>query len=880
MDQRVWSALDSRATVVTATRRLARTILREYSAAQQARGLVAWQSPDVLPWGAWLSTLWEGFLYSTANPPVRLGDWQEYAVWESLVHEHPASERLLQAGATAAKALEAWGLAVEWRLDLSAIERSGNDDARVFAAWGAQFRRRCRESGWLDSARVPDLLREHLLRIRLPERILLAGFDERTPQQRELIAGFEAAGVAVEELHATMPQEAGRKVRIPFQDAGQEIETAARWARRLMETGQPGMIGVVVPDLPARRRQVERVFHSILEPASMLPGRHRSQSLVNLSAGAPLASYPPVWSALALLALDPRENDWTALSSFVRDPYLSGAETERNLRGTVDAGMRRAGAMRVSMADLQARAADPRSPAPGLEGLLGRWLQTRQGQPARQTAAQWSRAFSAELTALGWPGERGLDSAEYQAVEKWKEALSALAGVDFIAGSLDRAKALELLGRIAAETEFQPEGGEAAVQVLGVLEASGIQFDHLWVMGLDDEAWPRQPDPNPFLPIRMQREAGIPHCSPERELAYASLITARLLESAPDVVISHPVRNQDRELAPSPLIFRVPKADAAELQLWDGELYSSAIHQSQDMERVVDEHGPAIDGEAWQRGGTKVFQYQSACPFRAYAELRLGAEDLENPAPGLDARQRGTAMHHALEAIWKELRTHEALCRRTDVAEVVRKAAASAIARIENGRGAPLPARFAAIEGQRIERTAGEWLEREKTRSPFEVIQPEDERRGELQGVRFKMRIDRVDRLADGREAIIDYKTGSPHVHDWDGPRPEEPQLPLYSTMHKAPLAGVLFGQVKTGDCRFVGLVEEGVTIPGAEADDLAARIEGWRGVLETLADNFRAGHAETDPARPENSCRYCKLASLCRIAEADSQSDPDLVEA
>jgi probable DNA repair protein len=871
MDQSVWTAVDSRATVITATRRLARTFWQEYSVRQQARGLVSWQSPDVLPWGAWLSTLWEEFLYSTPNPPVRLTTWQEYVAWESLVREHPASDELLQVGATAAAAQKAWRLAAEWRLDLSAIESIGNDDARVFAVWAASFRRRCQEHDWVDAARVPDILREHLKRLHLPERILLVGFDEYTPQEREMIAGLRAAGVAVEELRTTMPHEADRKVRIPFPDVRQEIETAARWARWLIETGQPGTIGVVVPDLAARKRQVERIFQSILDPASLLPGHHKAHSLVNLSAGEPLSSYPPIRSALALLALNPQENDWQALSSFVRDRYISGAETERSARGALDVAMRRAGAMRVPMADLHARARGQHSPCPLLGRCLEGLVQTRQAGPSYQTAAQWSRGFSAELTALGWPGERVLDSTEYQAVEAWKDALSDLAGTDFIAGSLDRARALSLLRRIAGETMFQPQGGEAPVQVLGVLEASGLQFDHLWVMGLHDEAWPGPPAPNPFLPIRMQREAGIPRCSPERELAFARLITDRLLASAPDVVISYPIREEDRELAPSPLILRITKGEAADLQLWAGELYAKTIHQSRAVERIVDDQGPPINDEAWQRGGTKVFKYQAACPFRAYAELRLGAEDLKEPTPGLDARQRGNAIHHALEEVWKEIRTFDALCQRTDVAEVILKAAASAIARIEDERGAPLPARFLALEQQRIERVVVEWLELEKTRPPFEVIQPEGECRGELKGVRFKVRIDRIDRLADGREVVIDYKSGSPSVHSWDTERPEEPQLPLYSTMHATPLGGVLFGQVKTGQCRFVGLVDEGVMIPGAEATDLRARIDAWRVVLETLAENFRAGHAETDPMDPDDSCRYCTLAPLCRVAEADS---------
>jgi hypothetical protein len=46
-----------------------------------------------------------------------------------------------------------------------------------------------------------------------------------------------------------------------------------------------------------------------------------------------------------------------------------------------------------------------------------------------------------------------------------------------------------------------------------VLESAGIEFDHLWVMGLTDEAWPIHPRPNPFLPLEAQRQARVPEAS-------------------------------------------------------------------------------------------------------------------------------------------------------------------------------------------------------------------------------------------------------------------------------------------------------------------------------------------------------------------------------
>ena len=84
------------------------------------------------------------------------------------------------------------------------------------------------------------------------------------------------------------------------------------------------------------------------------------------------------------------------------------------------------------------------------------------------------------------------------------------------------------------------------------------------------------------------------------------------------------------------------------------------------VERMVDEQGPSMAADVRQRGGTRVFQYQAACPFRAFVELRLGAEKLEFPA-GPGRAQRGTPIHAALEEFRLEVHTHEALCTRADI---------------------------------------------------------------------------------------------------------------------------------------------------------------------------------------------------------------------
>ena len=53
--------------------------------------------------------------------------------------------------------------------------------------------------------------------------------------------------------------------------------------------------------------------------------------------------------------------------------------------------------------------------------------------------------------------------------------------------------------------------------------------------------------------------------------------------------------------------------------------------------------------------GLRSLQLQQDCPFRAQAEMRLGATPLETPSDGIDPRLRGQLLHKSLELLWREL---------------------------------------------------------------------------------------------------------------------------------------------------------------------------------------------------------------------------------
>ncbi|HEY7657945.1 MAG TPA: PD-(D/E)XK nuclease family protein [Burkholderiales bacterium] len=879
MRQDLAQRIEAGCAVITPNRRLAAHLKRAYDARQAEAGKSAWPTADILPLSAFVERAYRDALYSgeAAALPVLLAPAQEQALWESVIRDSGAGDALLAIPETAAVAREAWRLAHAWRLTDRIGRDPLNDDGKAFRQWAQRHEAATRRARQTDGARLADLIAPQLGRsdIRKPRSLAHYGFDVLMPQQAALIEALAAAGCEV--MGAGPEPGGGECLRLACADSAEEIRRAAAWARARLEANGAARIGVVVPELAKHRSTIRRVFSAVMEPAYALPGARHDTLPFNVSHGEPLASYPLVNAALLALELAGREIDFERASRLVRSPFIAGGTSEAARRARLDAWLRKRAEPAVTLERLIALTARADAGCPVLAQRLAALAEFRKARLfGGQPPSAWARAISEALAIVGFPGERGLDSAEFQTLAKWHEALAGFAALDRVLTRTGYADAVSRLRRMAADTQFQPETSDVPIQVLGELEATGMQFDHLWVMGLSDDAWPRAPHPNPFLPIELQRAAGLPQGSAAGMLELARRLTGEWLACAREVVLSHPLREEDREFEPSPLILAVPEKPLA---LPEYASYRDAVHRLRAIERAPDAK-PSPLRETAVRGGASVLRDQSACPFRGLALHRLGAEGLEAPHAGLDARERGTLVHRTLAGIWAQLKTRDALDAMppAEIEALLARAAEEAIARIRRDRPTVLSGRFAAIEKRRLEQRAREWLEVEKRRGAFTVLATEDNRRIEAGGLTLETRLDRVDETGDGRRIVLDYKTGEAAPGAMLGERPDEPQLPLYLTGAEPDAAAAAFAQVRAGDMRFVGLARDPDLLPGtrtlpdgklrqAEAS-WAQQVEAWRAAVARIAAGFAAGEAAVDPKRYPHTCRYCDVKPFCRIYE------------
>jgi len=461
------------------------------------------------------------------------------------------------------------------------------------------------------------------------------------------------------------------------------------------------------------------------------------------SAGLPLSKTPAGTLILAIAACAVENLAPVPLLALLKHPLVGGEGDER--RDWLES---------VRALDMALRGPRPRA---GIEGLDERfakmnaaaaWRKLRGAVlPLANAANQMTslagvvemlRGYSSALAGdRGWRGPDGRSAGELlEAIEGSPDARStAITAEDVVP---------LLRGLMDSVPVRRPYGGHPRIFIWGLLEARLQQADLMILGGMNEGVWPAAPSPDPWLAPQIRRALGLPGLDFRAGLAAHDFMSAL---GAPRVLLTRARRDGRSPTIASRLWLRLQAMTGG---MTRDQRLERLAHQLDASAAIYPASKPAPCPPLNVRPGKIAvtdLDRLKADPFAFYAKaiLRLRPED------PVDAEQtaawKGTAVHKVLERWFDE-----------DGCDPERLAA-RARSMIDDEAIHPM---LRALWAPRL-MEAIDWIsaEMEKDRAVGrKPILAETRGEADVAGVKLYGVVDRIDRMADGKLAIVDYKTG------------------------------------------------------------------------------------------------------------------------
>jgi ATP-dependent helicase/nuclease subunit B len=863
------------------------------------------QAPAILSLSEWLDELWQGLSFVQVLPKV-VSDLA-IKIWLKALIEQNADWQLTNALGVAEKVLEAYRNLGLWNKSLADLKayfsEQGSDlmattETIQFQKWAIELETFLASKNLIPSFKKIEQLKlglDSLLESNLmPSKILLVGFNQLTPLESSLLEACQALGINLVEIKQSPPAGKTKKEIIQLKDFKQELQLAANKALEFKQNKDKKQqsMAIVVHQLSSHLATVEPIFAQVFQPQHALPWQPVEKNQYNISAGTPLSELAIVNAALKLLQLNAKGFDLVTLSFLKNSAFINWGEHH----SVIKRFLHQLSLQNFSHYSLRflIRKIDKSQFKPQLELLKTRLLNLNNQDAYGRPIAAWVNVWHQVLNQWGWcQADQSSNQDHNNSIELTEsqkqiqialfDAFSQCQSLGVIYDRVSQHQANEYLQQLLKKTVFQQASDRSNIQILGTLEAVGLDFDELILVGFNQDNWPQKVKLNPFLPIAFQQQYFMPSSSAEKEFDYAYDLSKSLLASSSNILVTASL-NLEGGLNASQMFNHLKVADfdlGLSLSQRTPVLSNYTWHQDEQVNVAAGDIG----------GGAYMLSYYADCPFKAMSKNVLKIVTQDQATKGIDAKLKGSWLHMALEIFWLQVQTQQNLLAfsNEELISLIEQAVLKAKDHYQSQLDATASAELIKLETEKLMRVIFQWLAIDKSRQPFKALceQPKYLTLGQLN---FKLSIDRIDQLDDGRIAIIDYKSGNVDIKKWFGQRPEEAQMPAYAlACVDEAVASLAYAKLRTGEVEEQGIYfassdplsfdylitnennkinKTKTFLNNNKIDTNYTLAEQWQQNLTALSNKIVNGDMPVSPKNTNLSCRYCDYKPFCRIDE------------
>lgn len=870
---------------------------------------------NVRSFSQWQEHLWAELSFCQVLP-TKISNLNIKSWLEKLIIEEP-DWALTNPSGVAAKVLEAYQNLIQWELELSDVSADESVEIDYFCRWINKLEHFCQGKNLVPEFLILKNIKQNIYQIikEIPKHILLVGFNQLTPLQKKIFSELKKHNIKVESYQYQVQPE--QTSQLHFSSLKDELSFAASYAKNYIEQqsksfcysdetmrSNGGCIGIVVESLAAHLAEVHQAFSSVFQPEESKPWVALKKPKYNVSAGFSLAEQPLVKTALFLLNLKSNRMTLDELHFLKNTPFIDwGKQTSTTKHFLHQLCINARKEYSVGFVLKQIKAHKNYSQLSLLEERLEKLNEISPGnQRVREHISQWQNI----LTSWQWIGvtefpnvqsfenSNQLNEFEVQVVERLLEAMQESETLDEMNDSVSYHEAITFLNLLTQQHPFQIASDRSDVHVLGILEATGLQFDELIIVGFNHVNWPQPNRINPFLPLSLQRDKNMPGSSSEREFEYAKDLSFSLLNSANQIIVTSSDSDSASDKTASSFFSKLPLKNTSEFFSVEDVSNSQANKTVlPDYQWIEDSSINLSDLEIAEiKGGAYLLSEYAQCPFKAMTNYQLKLSDFGEPQLGIDPLIRGRWLHETMEAIWKELANQESLLLLTkgNLEKLILDSLKSVLQKYQPYLLSVTDQALVELETEKLFTLISEWMEIEKIRDEFAVLALEKSYQLKLADLELGFRVDRIDTNASSKIEIIDYKTGKTSLNNWFSVRPIEAQMPAYILATKdKESSGLNYARLKVGEVAQSGIrfeqteqaskikidaFEQKVneqkvsSLNKLNIDSFDELVNLWQQTLSRMATGITSGYMPVSPKDTNQSCTFCHYRAFCRIDE------------